>query len=73
MKKMLATVTFAMFTLAPVFAQAQPAPNPNPGTTAGQKLGKRQGKILGPQDGSGPIHTPGTGGGTGRGQRGPRR
>ncbi|MDX1978818.1 MAG: hypothetical protein SFV51_01015 [Bryobacteraceae bacterium] len=39
----------------------------------GQK-GKQQGqaksgKRTGPQDGSGPIHTPGTGGGNGGGQR----
>ena len=43
----------------------------NQGT--GQKSGQRKGKKVGPQDGSGPIHEPGTGGGTGTGQRGPRK
>lgn len=32
-----------------------------------------KGKKMGPQDGSGPIHPPGTGGGTGTGQRRGRR
>ncbi len=38
------------------------------GTGPGAKLGKR----TGPRDGSGPIHTPGTGGGNGGGRRGGR-
>ena len=40
---------------------------------SGQEKGARKGKKAGPQDGSGPIHQPGTGGGKGTGQRGPRR
>ncbi len=42
------------------------------GTTCPQ-AGARHGKKLGPQDGTGPIHTPGTGGGTGVGRRAGRR
>jgi hypothetical protein len=44
---------------------------PSPGS--GQQQGVRKGKKAGPMDGSGPIHPPGTGGGTGAGQRGPKR
>lgn len=44
-----------------------------PSQGAGQEKGARKGKKMGPQDGSGPIHPPGTGGGKGSGQRGPRR
>lgn len=38
----------------------------------GQGQGQRQMKKAGPRDGSGPIHAPGTGGGTGQ-QQGQRR
>ncbi len=68
-----AALTGALAIAAPSFGQAAPS-NPVPGK--GQPAGPRNprpGKKLGPQDGSGPIHLPGTGGGTGAGQRGPRR
>ena len=60
------------------FALAAPAQNPpttcpNPDSQQGQRKGPSNGKKMGPQDGSGPIHTPGTGGGTGSGQRRGRR
>lgn len=68
MKRMILLAAFAVFTLAAVPAQTVVCPNPNGSVYAGKK-----GKRTGPKDGSGPIHTPGTGGGTGKGQRGPRR
>jgi hypothetical protein len=40
---------------------------------AGVSADQRNGKKLGPQDGSGPIHQPGTAGGIGAGQRLGRR
>ncbi len=43
------------------------------GTCNQSGKGARSGKKTGPQDGSGPIHTPGTGGGTGAGKRNGRR
>ncbi len=43
------------------------------GRQQGQTGNQKKGKQLGPKDGSGPIHTPGTGGGTGAGQRRGRR
>lgn len=69
MKKAMATMALMMFVLGSLGAQTVVCPNPNPGPVAAKKAGKR----TGPQDGSGPIHSPGTGGGTGKGQRGPRR
>lgn len=59
-----------------VAAPAQNAPTPAPGSgnqRHGQNGGVTKGKKTGPQDGSGPIHTPGTGGGTGAGNRKGRR
>ena len=56
--------------------------NPSSGNRNGRKQagscdtsgsGARAGRRTGPQDGSGPIHTPGTGGGTGTGRRAGRR
>lgn len=70
MKKMLAIIALATFSVATVYAQNPPTQQRQ---GQGQGQGKRQGKKMGPRDGSGPIHNPGTGGSTGRGQRGPRR
>ncbi len=39
----------------------------------GQQQGQRNGRKMGPQDGTGPIHEPGTGGGMGAGQRNGRK
>lgn len=52
----------------PAYARTQ-AQNQSKGS---QGQGQRQMKKGGPMDGSGPIHTPGTGGGTGQ-QQGNRR
>ncbi|MEJ5367751.1 MAG: hypothetical protein WHT08_05480 [Bryobacteraceae bacterium] len=70
MKKTLAVMILAAVTSFGSFAQAAPPSRGGRGpvTEPGAK-----GKKTGPQDGSGPIHQPGTGGGTGKGQRGPRR
>ena len=73
MKKSIFTVTaIAAMVTGAAFAQMNPNPNPNPmqGQTTCEQ---RQGKKLGPQDGTGPIHTPGTGGGTGTGRRAGRK
>lgn len=70
MKKTLAMLVLAAVTSIGAYAQATPPFRGGKGaTTAPGAKGKR----TGPKDGSGPIHQPGTGGGTGRGQRGPRR
>lgn len=71
MKKIqIAIATLAMMTVSAIATYAQNAPTtPAPTPGSGQPRGKR----LGPKDGSGPIHTPGTGGGTGAGQRRGRR
>ncbi|MGQ9916773.1 MAG: hypothetical protein ACUVS7_05085 [Bryobacteraceae bacterium] len=68
MMRMILWAALAVFTLAAVPAQTVVCSNPNGSVYAGKK-----GKRTGPKDGSGPIHPPGTGGGTGKGQRGPRR
>lgn len=56
-------------------ASAQFVPGTCGGTPKrdGSGQGKRGGKKIGPQDGSGPIHQPGTGGGSGAGNRRGRR
>lgn len=75
------TITAAVgFALDPPRYGKPNAPNANqsqvqkrgngPQSTQGSKAGARNGKKAGPQDGSGPIHTPGTGGGNGGGRRG---
>jgi hypothetical protein len=78
--KRLITTAFATALLATSgwaldFGQGR-GPNPDTprtGDGAKQQKGKNEkaksGKRAGPQDGSGPIHTPGTGGGNGGGQR----
>jgi len=73
MKKIhIAMATMALMIAGATLASAQS--NPPYGTGTPQKRGQQnKGKKLGPQDGSGPIHTPGTGGGTGAGQRRGRR
>lgn len=68
MKRMTAVAALAVFTMTALPAQTVVCPNPRGGSYAGKK-----GQRTGPKDGSGPIHSPGTGGGTGKGQRGPRR
>lgn len=72
MKKTLLTIALAAFSATAIPAQTTTVPAAN---GQGQQKGqlKKQGTKAGPQDGSGPIHTPGTGSGTGRGQRGPCR
>ena len=74
MKKNILTI-MALLTMAAgaALAQNNPAPTPNPNCPQGSKSGQRGGKKLGPQDGSGPIHVPGTGGGTGVGRRAGRK
>jgi hypothetical protein len=66
MKKSIVTLA-AIGTMWAVAAFGQTSPSRDP--APGQKFEQRQGKKLGPQDGKGPIHTPGTGGGTGAGRR----
>lgn len=70
MKKTLAMLILATVTSVGLFAQTTPAPRWGSGSST---VPGAKGKKSGPQDGSGPIHQPGTGGGTGKGQRGPRR
>ncbi len=83
MKKInLALATLFLTTAGSLFALDTPAWAQNgngqgkgrqgQGQGQGQKIGQR-GKRTGPQDGSGPIHSPGTGGGSGAGQRRGRR
>jgi hypothetical protein len=76
MKKMfVAMAALAILTAGTISLPAQTTtPNPNPAPGAGQKKqGQRKGKKLGAQDGSGPVHQPGTGGGNGGGGRRGRR
>jgi hypothetical protein len=70
MKKTIAMIILAALTAIGSYAQSTPPFGP--GNSGNTQQGAK-GKKTGPQDGSGPIHQPGTGGGTGRGQRGPRR
>jgi len=70
MKKTLAMLILAAVTSIGAYAQATPPFRGGNGSTTAPGA---KGKKTGPQDGSGPIHQPGTGGGTGKGQRGPRR
>lgn len=69
-KSYLAIATFLLMTAGSIVVSAQnpTCPNPNPNCPAPQQ-GNGIGKRLGPKDGSGPQHEPGTGGGTGAGQR----
>jgi hypothetical protein len=64
----IAIATVVMMTAGAVLTYADITP-PQPQPGSGQQQGKRNGKKLGKQDGSGPQHTPGTGGGTGAAQR----
>jgi len=76
MKKHLAiaTVILALAAATPAFNQA--AYGRRPPQTQNQQAGVSKGRRTGPQDGTGPIHTPGTGAagvGQGRGKMtGPR-
>ncbi len=62
---------FALMAALAVAAPAQTTPNPAPGNGSPrqERQGMNKGKKSGPQDGSGPIHQPGTGGGSGAGNR----
>ncbi len=70
MKKILAMLILAAVTSIGASAQSTP---PFRGGNGSASVPGAKGKKTGPQDGSGPIHQPGTGGGAGKGQRGPRR
>ncbi len=66
---MILRLTLAMILAAGASFAIDPPQNcPTPGQ--GQQQGQMKGKRGGPQDGSGPIHSPGTGGGAGAGNRG---
>jgi hypothetical protein len=73
-KSSLAIATLFLFSAGSILALNPPRSgqngnqNPNQGQGAGQQQDQRNGKKLGPQDGSGPIHQPGTGDGAGAGQ-----
>lgn len=71
-KSILATMAFLTLAGAAALAQTTPAPTPTPNPN-GPHAGQRGGRRLGPQDGSGPIHQPGTGGGSGLGRRAGRK
>jgi hypothetical protein len=67
---------FAFATLLIMSASLLPAlnlPRYGQATATCPQAPAQKGKKLGPQDGTGPIHTPGTGGGTGTGRRAGRR
>ncbi len=64
MKKL--TLITAMVILAAGATNAQNGNGPR-GQARGAGPGQSQGRRLGPQDGTGPIHQPGTGGGNGAG------
>jgi hypothetical protein len=76
MKRMIAIAALTLMT-GSMFAYNGPRYGQNGGScpngNTGQQQGQRKGKKIGPQDGSGPLHTPGTGGGSGAGQRRGRR
>jgi hypothetical protein len=71
MKVMILRLVLATVLAAGAMFAIDPPQNTNP-PGKGQGQGQRQmkGKRTGPQDGSGPIHSPGTGGGSGAGNRG---
>jgi hypothetical protein len=73
-KAFFAVAATAMLMAGTAFAQV---PGSCGGTPVQKKdgtgQGKRAGKKAGPQDGSGPIHQPGTGGGNGAGKRSGRK
>jgi len=69
-KTYLAIATLFLMTAGSTIIPAQVNPQ---APCTGQQQGQRNGKKLGPQDGSGPIHQPGTGGGNGGGARRGRR
>lgn len=68
MKKQLAIATMMLTFAAMTPAYSQWGYGMDPVQAQGQQLGKRKGNKTGPQDGTGPIHEPGTGGGAGAGQ-----
>ena len=63
----------AMFVTTAGLLPALNLPRYNQTSATCPQAGSQRGKRLGPQDGTGPIHTPGTGGGTGAGRRAGRR
>lgn len=68
MKKQLAVATMLLTFAATAPAFSQWNYGMDPVQAQGAQAGKRNGKKTGPQDGTGPIHEPGTGGGAGQGK-----
>jgi hypothetical protein len=68
-KRYLAVATLFLTSTALTFAFEPQRNGRNGNQSQQQQAGQQNGKRTGPQDGSGPIHTPGTGGCTGAGQR----
>ncbi len=73
MTQTIITLALAAFAATAVSAQAPAAPPVQGQAQHKGRMKQQQGKKRGPMDGSGPVHIPGAGGGTGLGQRGPRR
>ena len=69
-KSILAVMAFLIVAGTAALAQSTQVPAPHP---QGPNAGQRDGRKTGPQDGSGPIHQPGTGGGSGQGRRAGRK
>ncbi len=67
-----AVAALALMMGGAMVAPSQNTPPANPGNGPVQKQ-QKGGKKIGPRDGSGPIHTPGAGGGNGGGHRRGRR
>ncbi|MCC7175290.1 MAG: hypothetical protein IT159_08850 [Bryobacterales bacterium] len=69
MKKTYLAVATLMFTMTgAALALDPPRYGKQNGQQQGQPADRGNGRQAGPRDGSGPIHEPGTGGGTGAGQ-----
>jgi len=68
MKKQLAIATMILAFVAAAPAYNQTAYGRNQAQIQNQQAGWSKGRRTGPQDGTGPIHQPGTGGGAGVGQ-----
>jgi len=74
MKKIsIAFATAALMIASTADASAQTYPPSGAGNGTGRQQQGQKGKRIGRKDGSGPLHTPGTGGGNGGGQRRGRR
>jgi|GEM_PF-1406116 hypothetical protein len=68
MKKHLAIATMVLAFVAVTSAYTQTVYSRNQVQTLGKQAGLRKGRRTGPQDGTGPIHQPGTGRSAGAGQ-----